>query len=281
MKIESSSYTRIPEVAPTEFFTCSYTGSYSEVLGLRDGSINRFLDIASLGGSVLLKDSNTRRRQTMPDGVNPDGSLTSKGYLRWGQKLPTISNKENPYFQVESNGDNWDISINGSLIAEDLASKEINARDMVHPFAEKFNYFLRAGLKEAMLKDKFTIKGDPYFTGRALSSGIILSALVSRIATGDLVNIESFLLLNTFIMGVVNIGPFSKIEDERMQLIKQGIQNPATLWPKIFNFHRRTKKFLPEIASLPLEADRALLSYTYLDLLKLAGNPLVSTIQNA
>lgn len=283
MKVEHGGFVPITEVPPTDQFVCTYGGNFAQTLALNRAQIERFLSIASLDGRVLLQESRIRKPQAIPDGVNPDGSVAGRGSLRWGQKLEMEDKKQNPYFQVDPDSAGWAISINGDLIADDLMKRSSgNAREVEKKFARKFNYYLSVGLREALLKDKFTRVKDPFVTGRLFASGASLGGWMYflSIPTADGLEKLPYLvgcLFPHILFGSMNSGPFHELDEEFRKDAKLGIiyYNRFAL-SRILNFNRRTVLSRIEAFDFPFEIDRLTLAYGYLDFNKYIGrNPLV------
>lgn len=265
MKTESK-YELMAEAQPSDQFVCAYGGPFAQRMILDRGQIERFLDIASLDGRVLLQESKVRKPQALPEGINPDGSVAGRGSLRWGEKIQVEDKKINPYFQVESDNAGWVVSINGNLIQEDLVKKGLDAREMVEPFAKKFRYYSSVGLREALLKDKLTISGDPILSGRLVGTLFYIwiatpgSEMVWNAFSWS--SLAGILFLDNYLFHSMN-------EDKFRELKKSGYRR------RHFVTERRTVKNRFEIFAPPLEIDRTVLAYGYLDWKKLTGNPII------
>lgn len=282
MKAEHGGFVPITEIPPTDLFVCTYGGNFAQYLELNVLVIERFLNIASLDGRVLLQESKARRPQPIPDGINPDGSVAGRGSLRWGQKLEVEDKKQNPYFQVEPDEAGWVISINGSLITEDLMKKEgLRARQVEDRFADKFNYYTRVGLREALLKDKFTLAKDPFVAGRLFASGLSLGEWIYFLSIPAPAGLEKLAylvgcLFPHILFGTMNAGPFHELEEEFRKDAKLGIiYYDKFALSKIFNLNRRTVLSRIEAFDFPFEIDRLALAYGYIDHQKYLGSPLV------
>lgn len=258
--VETGGWEPITECPPSEQFVCSYGGNFSQHLLINRGQIDRFLDIASLDGRVLLQESKVRRPQALPDGINPDGSVAGRGGLRWGQKLETEDKKQNPYFQVDSDPAGWVISVNGNLIAEDLMKKgNLSAREVEKRAANKINDYTRVGLREALLKDKFTPAKDPYIGGKITPTFFLSWIYLNSITSLNIANtIWALFFASSTLMAY-------KYEDPR----------EYNMLSQIYNLRRKTLKVRVELIDTPLEIDRALFSYAYLDYQKYLGEPLI------
>jgi|SRR3989344_1074108 len=271
MKTEADGWEPILEAEPSESFVCTYGGAFAQYLEINRKSIETFLDIASLGGRVLLRESKVRKPQALPDGINPDGSITGSGSLRWGQKIETEENKkkQNLYFQVDSDESGWVISINGDLIQSDLAKKGLGGREMARPFANKFEYYTRVGLREALLKDKFTYEGNKYLAGRFGATIAQLYFIYKAISEPG--------TYSSYLLGISTTGnAFANIVFHRGG---KDMERMLEFVPKLFKMFdlpiRETIKFPLEVCGLALEVDRTLLADGYLDLQKYTDKNLV------
>jgi len=271
-------FARLSEVPPGEFFVCTYNGNFSETLEVDVAQVNKFLDIASFDGRVLLTESKIRKPQALPDGINTDGSVTGRGSLRWSQKIQVEDKGVNPYFQVEPDESGWVISVNGNLIQEDLVKKGIDARNMAEPFASKFRYYTSVGLRETLLKDKCTRLKDPFKYGRMFGSvPLVLNyGLVIVYPSLPQVIVTCIAFLGYGGMDFLH----KKLEEA------EGIWDPQIspgrwenhLSPKsriAFDPYRITLKSDLDFLGLPFEIDRLTLAYGYLDWKKYTGNPLI------
>ena len=264
---------KISEIQPSDRFACAYGGNFSQVLELNRPVIERFLQIAGLDGRVLLQESKVKKPQAMPDGLNPDGSLTGRGSLRFGQKLETDDKAKNPYWQVESDGLGWIISINGGLITEDLTKKQgLTAREMTGQFGEKFNHYLGESFNQALVKDKFTFTKDPLFVGRLIGSGVIANFLVSDIIFQDWGALAKDVLWSMFMTGIYN-GLLRESLKRDLEATRQGRR--SNILDKALYFGRRNVANRWEIFTLPLELDRVILAGGYLNGQRMLRCPLI------
>lgn len=266
---------QILESQPSDKFVCAYGGPIAQQLEINRGVVDKFLDIASLDGRVLVKDSNRTRKRANPD-INPDGSITAKSVLKWGEKPIIDEKKDNIYFQVEPDPEGWVISLNGKLIQDDLVEKTKNgSREVQKELAGKLNYSLRVGLKEALLKDKLTTIKDPYLFGRVMSP---ICCVVPNFI------VSSFFGTNWQIYwGVGCYTLFSLAANwgwREMHNMDKRDKNPEMFLESdsgrtLFNIFRRTVESNWEIFAPPLEIDRTVVAYSYLDYQLLTRNPLL------
>ncbi len=261
--VELKGWEPITDCPPSDNFICTYGGNFSQHLLINRGQIERFLDIASLDGRVLLQESKVRRPQPIPDGVNPDGSVAGRGSLRWGQKIEAENKKQNPYFQVESDPAGWVISINGNLIQEDLVKKGLDARNMVRPFAGKMNYYTRVGLRETLLKQKLSIPS-------LLSGGIdmvIWQTMYKIFIVDRSIAYVNDLLILIPAMAITNCISNKTIKTRTDYLNKRDSVIPSPL--------RKTLKSRLDYLMFNLEIDRVAIAYSYLDYQKFFGSSLI------
>lgn len=278
MKIEQKGWEPILESQSSERFVCNYGGQFAQHLELNRPAIERFLTLASLEDPVLFTESRHKRPRAVPD-VNPDGSITSKGVLRWGEKPTLEERKFNEYFQVVHDKDNWVIAVNGDLILKDLTKDGTKpVRETEKQFGNQFNHLLRVGLKEALLKDKCTLDEDPGLIMRIIGSCVILSNYYLAIAQPSLFG--SFSAVGQ--LGAVCIDNFL-LKDGLDQAFKKAkkfnLRLSEAFKPTNF-YHRRSVNNIIEGISIPFEIDRLALAYGYLDYQMLRGNPLVRVTSN-
>lgn len=253
MKTELERYELLSEVSPSDLFVSSYGGNFAQRLVLDWGQVETFLDIASLDGRVLLQESKVHPVPSY-DGVNPDGSVTGRGSLRWEEKLQFENPKQNPYFQVDPDPNGWVISINGNLITDDLMRKSGgNAREVERKFATKFNWYLSVGLREAALKDHFKL---PDLLGSSLL--VLADVTLVRFIYGE-IYLPFLVCTNLFANYMIN--STSPNRDKYKNFFMRIV--------------RKTDKSKIDHLGLPLEIDRLILAYGYRDLKKYTGNPLV------
>lgn len=276
MKQEQDIWVPITEVEPSDLFECSYGGSFARNLQLNQRLLTTFLDIVSLDGRFLLKDSTVKKPRVIPE-INPDGSVAGKKGLRWGEKICKDETGKNPYFQLEADNAGWVASINGGLILDDLVEKGLSAREAQRPFAGKFNSLLRESLQKALLKDKCTFTGDPFLIPRIGGTGIIAMGYYNLIT--DLGFFSSLWVM-------INIGALHSsnffARNDNTDVFKESKKNhrlsiPVTDLTSFFpqSFFRRSKHNTFEGFSIPFEVDRLVRGLGYLQYQKLRRNPLV------
>jgi hypothetical protein len=271
MKNREVGWEPILDVISSEHFDCDYGGNFAQNLQINRTVIEKFLSIASLDGRVLITDSKLRRPQATPD-INPDGSVTSKGVLRWGEKPQVDNPKQNLYFQVNPDPNGWTIAVNGGEILEDIMKRQNkSAREATNKFAAKANYLLRVGLKEALLKEKFTYAKDPFVTGRMVSTAMLIYFYGRDIFSQ---NWDSLGTDSLYHMSLSLLTAFNYINGpEAEKRLENQFQNH--LMGKLFYGARRNAKTVIEIIDTPLQLDRALLAYGYLDYQMFKRNPLI------
>ena len=283
MKIEQDNWEPLTECLPSENFICQYGGPFAQKLELNRRVIDKFLVLAGLDGPFVLKDSLLRQGRSLPD-INHDGSVTSKGSLRWGDKLRLPTRQPNILFQVESEKTGgYTAAINGGLILERLMEKtNLGVRELADPFAKQYNRYLSVGLKEALLKDKLTFSGDPFFTGRLHFTYLVYDKIFNLIQQENFDwSINGILMFHLSTLVAYNvILPLNF--DDICHTIKQGKEvNPGVglilnVVLKYWIGRRRTAKNIYQgILLPPFEIDRLIGAYGYLDYQKLRGNPLV------
>lgn len=266
------------DIPPSDKFVCTYGGPFAQNLLLDRPQVDRFLAITALDGRVLLQESKVRRPKVVPDGINPDGSVTARRSLTWGEKVEVEDSKRvNPYFQVEPDQAGWVISVNGGLLLDDLMKDgKTSAREATGKFAKRFDYYTRVGLKEALLKDKLTTAKDKYILGRGAVSGMWTVNMVGeviffgddlrQVAQGEAFMLSIIGLSNTFLKRLfLQMESAASTANEHEQV---------EFFAKFQPFRRNVKNAI-EAFGFPVEFDRAILAYSYLDWKKYTGNPLI------
>lgn len=252
----------------------SYSGAYAQYLEINKPLVERFLEISALDGRVLLAESRFKKPQHPPD-INPDGSVTRKGGLRWGER-PNLEPKEpgNLYYQVKRDSQGYAIALNGDLITEDLLKKpDANARDITEQFARRFDGYFMKGLREILWRDKFTLESDPLLIGRVVGSAFIIWAYC-----GALINLDFSRCAIIGINATAQYGSNFLHKDDFDDEFKELRKNKGRLRShptRLLTFSRRTVKNLPEGFSLPLELDRAFCATIYLEWSRIRRNPLI------
>jgi hypothetical protein len=271
MRTLEAGWEPITEVPPSDTLVCNYDGPFAQHLELNRPVIDRFLSIASLDGRVLITDSKLKRPHATPD-INPDGSVSSKGVLRWGEKPQVEPSKQNLYFQVNPDPKGWTIAINGSEIAEGLISNSNpDVRAIKEQFSRKTNHYLRIGLKESLLKEKCTTIKDPYLIGRIITSSCYVSWFFKDIPKQDWLGLGVDI---AFYMALIINNHLHSLRPPGNDP-EQEIPAPINLVNKVWDWNRRSLEHPLDTFGLPFEADRLILSYGYLDLQMLKRNSLI------
>lgn len=135
--------------------------------------------------------------------------LTGKGRLRWGEQSTQVFSTSK-LVSIYPDNDGWVLSINRDLMTDMAAEKtKGDVRAAAGIFAKSFDSSLSMGLEKMLLRDKFTFAKDPYWTGRALVSAIMIinyAGAISFHRAGDIF----FVALMLFSMAVTNINKNNK-----------------------------------------------------------------------
>lgn len=270
MKQEQDIWVPITKVESSDLLVCTYGGPFAQSLQLNQYALRKFLDVASLDGMVLLKESTVKKPRAIPE-INPDGSVAGKRGLRWGEKISQDETRRNPYFQLEADDAGWIASINGGLILDDLTEKGLSVREAQRPFVGKFNSLLRESLQKALLKDKCTFTKDPWVIGR-LNSTLFYSFLIIRDSTKmEFASLPYTLITYLTLMALINTAGRKSTEE----LFHYHLSSAGYFINRFFTFHRRTTKNAIETFAPPFEIDRLVRGLGYLQYQRLRGNPLV------
>lgn len=253
----------------------SYAGNYAQFLELNRPRVERFLDIASLDGKVLLTESRVKKPNPMPD-INPDGSVSGRKSLRFGEK-PAEEIKGNPYYQTKADHNGYLIAVNGTMIAEDLMkANSRNARESIGEFGQKFNAQFRGGLRDLLWKDKCTYQQDPYLMGRIVGTLVVLNGYFQAIYQQDLLGI-TLVGINTLGLYGANFVNKDEHDKEYKQVKKyRGIRHFGSVG--FATYQRKTVRSIYEGMSIPFEVDRLTRAEVYLDWLTLSRKPLIKTV---
>ncbi|MBI1982284.1 MAG: hypothetical protein HYY87_02335 [Candidatus Levybacteria bacterium] len=269
-----SGWEPVLEGAPSKRFACSYDGHFAQQLELNRPVIERFLKIASLDGRLLLNGHRSSQLQSAPD-INPDGSTANKRGLQWSKKSTLETRENNRLLLVKPDEHGWIVSVSGNVITDRLMQRlDATSRSIAPQFAAKFNACLKNGLKEALLRDKLTFVKDPYLFGRIATSGVILQTFTLAFRdpyfSGPI-----FMALNMLCLIRANVVGRDSGDKTPEKNRGFGIDPFDLFLNKIVNYHRRTVEHPLERLSLPVEIDRLLLGYLYLDAQRIKRNPLV------
>ena len=279
MKTEIKGWEPILDCPPSDNFVCRYEGNFAQNLLINRPLVEKFLRFAGFDGRVLLTESHVKRPRSIPDGINPDGSVAGRGSLFWGERVQTEDSKVNPYIQIDSDDAGWTILINGTLITEDL-SKNVSAgsREGEIQFATTFDQYLKEGLAKVALKDKCTFAKDPYLSGRAIVTFAVFCGYFI-VAKGDQLHpmtvfpILGYILFNG--MQLFSKGKGSHIEDQ------QEWREALNIIGKVVTPFRRNVKSIWETTLWPFEIDRLALAEGYLGYRNLRGTPLVKAASSS
>lgn len=276
MKSAEKRWESLSSVEPSEQFACNYGGNFSQRLEINRPVIDRFLRIAALDGRILLKEGNSDRFRPAPD-INPDGSTTGKGRLRWGEEARVDSQANANFWRVEQDSEGWVIVFNGGLMIEKLMEqKGSNVRKIEKDFCRAMDGSVKEGLKESLWRDKCSEAGDPFYTGRLVNSAAILfiyTQIAGDIVRGE-VNWVLTLAYGLLLFGMAEANIIARDETKRdfTYAKKLGI---IPILNKYVCSARRSTNNIPESLSLPLEIDRLLGGLGYLAWLSCRRNSVI------
>jgi hypothetical protein len=205
---------------------------------------NRMVDVAALGEKVILTNIPALRSRSID--VNPDGSITSKKGLLWGQKI-TEPESEKPY-QISPIPEGWRIEICDQMITNELMSKE-SRKPLNKRYVDRFNQVLRSALSETVFKDKFTTASDKGNTIKLLIEG----AMVSLIGTYTAFYGYQFFELSSISFYYL-----------QLNLVRNFIGKSISTRNPFFPL--RTLNSFYEYFMPPVEVDRALRGYLFINL---------------
>lgn len=272
---EADLWVPITSIEPSPLFENRYSGNFAQNLELNPVVLGRFLSIASLDGRVLLTASTLRKPPATPD-INPDGSVTGKGRLRWDEKTIETHPPKNYYCQVESDTQGWKVAINGDLIREELLdkSKDGIVRGIAPRFSERFDSYFKTGLKEALFRDKCTFTKDPFLMGRLVGTATILFMYYKLLTNPDF-GTTAVVGINSLALYGGNFRFREEYEQELKNIRKYGRMSIFTSGLRYVCLYRRTVKSAVEGMAIPFELDRLVLGLGYLDWQEIRGKPLI------
>lgn len=265
----------MPELEESEFFLNSYTGLLSQKLQVNTTVLDNYLNIASLDGKVILKGQAADRSRAIPGDLNTDGSVSGRGSLRWGEKLPTFKKDDSKKVAVlKSVPEGWAVAINDDLLFKKIFDKRNNtAREAEGEFATKFNRHFTSKLSTALLRDKFTLEKDPLLSGRIVVNMIIYRDIF-RLITNPGWSSTLPILVDMFWMTAANTIYHRSPEDE-ISFAKQNPNHLYSYYLRIINSRRRNVKTIIENIAPPLEIDRTIGALSYLNYQRISGNPII------
>lgn len=148
-----------------------YGGVYSAQMELNRIKAEGLIRVAAIEGNIVLTSLSASRTRSIE--VNPDGSVTAKRRLFWGEK--PVEDKENPYCKVTSIPEGWRIEICDQRILDELLEKFAGEK-LQKKFVATFNQFLRAGIWQALRKEKLTSVKDKEIGLKYTVEGLIVGS---------------------------------------------------------------------------------------------------------
>ena len=161
------------EPHPSQNFVNLYGGPYSQQMELNRANAERLLEVAGIEGKVILADRPMDRSRSVA-GVNPDGSVTGRRKLFWGEK---IEEEDKSQSLVKSIPEGWRIEIPGQEILDELSRQE-NKKPLDQRFASGFNQIIRDSLMKIMFREKLTPDGGNSYKIRAACTIASLSLVI-------------------------------------------------------------------------------------------------------
>lgn len=143
------------EPSSEQRFVNLYGGVFSAQMELNRKKAEELVRVAALEGQIVLTSLSAIRNR--PFEANPDGSVTAKRRLPWGEK-PT-EDVENPYFRVASIGEGWRVEICDQRIHQELAER-YSGEKLQKKFVARFNQYLRTAIWKIVKDEKLTSKKD-------------------------------------------------------------------------------------------------------------------------
>ena len=186
------------EPAPNQRFINLYGGNFAQNMELNRKKAERLIQVAALEGIVILSSLSPSRTRSLE--VNPDGTATGKRGLFWGEKPEDV---ENPYHRVTPIPEGWKIEICDQKIHQELAEK-YSGEELQKKFVTRFNQHLRAGIWQAVWKEKLTsVKDEDIIRKYSVEGMMVGSAPIFALTGGydipDLGFIPGYFIAHGFI----------------------------------------------------------------------------------
>jgi len=222
---------------PSQNFINLYGGPFSQQMELNRKNAERLLQVAAIEGKVILTSLSMSRTRSAE--VNPDGTATGKRGLFWGKKP---EDAENPYHRVTSIPEGWRVEICDQRIHDELSQKFAGEK-LQKKFVAKFNQHFRAGIWQAVWKEKMDVfsRGN-YYKVFGSSWPLLLNLFGASQGGFKAIDIPWFFGGSAFMHGIMNISG---------QLFKLNLRNLTQLYEYL----------------MPLiEVDRVARAFSYLNL---------------
>lgn len=143
--------------------------------------------------------------------ANPDGSVSAKRNLIFGEDLEEKENRENPLKRVVSIPEGWRIEINDARITEGLMQKKLTGEQLKKQFVEKFNGLVRQGIKECIVREKLTSVKDKNFKFRLGFDIWNWSIIINDLSRHIVIGTSLQLMIITCLNAINKISPFPEI----------------------------------------------------------------------
>lgn len=125
-------------------FIVTYSGPYAQRLEINRKNAERLMEVAALDGKIVVTDLVPERGRSI-SGVNPDGSVSAKRRLFWGERFPTSVDEESKYSRITLIPEGWRVEIAGQKILEDLIERKSN-KQLDRRFVIGFNGELKSAI---------------------------------------------------------------------------------------------------------------------------------------
>lgn len=235
---------------PDQKFINLYGGNYAEDMELNRRKVEQLISVSALQGVVVLESLSQARRRAID--INPDGSVTSKKRLFWGEKP---EDKENPYHKITSIPEGWKIEICDQRIRDELSEKH-SGEQLRKEFAESFNRHLREGIWEGVWNEKIKGQKDPFFRTKIITSLMFPAISTSLSASGGFTIYDLYSILPVLV-GYAAINFSSRFQDKDLERLRQFIRTPK-IGRNLESFY---EYFMPRV-----EIDRVLRGFAFANL---------------
>lgn len=216
-----------------------YDGNYAQDMEINRERVEQAIKVAGLEGDIVLTSLSYSRTRSLE--ANPDGSVAAKRGLLWGEKP---EDAENPYHRATPIPEGWRIEICDQKIRDELSEK-YSGEKLQKKFVAKFNQNLRAGIWEALWKEKLTAKKDSNSAFK-----LRVSLLYPAVAAG-LSALGGFTLRDLYVIGFV--------------LLAYGVNNYLSFFVDDGRYRRSLRSFY-EYFMPPVEIDRIIRGLAFVNL---------------
>lgn len=263
-----------PEPISNPIFINGYTGNFAQRMELNRKGVEKVLKIAHLDGKVVLVSMPSSRTRSVD--ANPDGTVTGKRNLFWGEKIE--NDEENPLRQVIATPQGWRIEINDTRIREELEKKNPTGKKLQAEFTKHFNEQLKQGLLESIQREKLSSEKDEHFKGKLLYATLL--PILTQVVAGAPIFINHPFRATLFgvgstILSYIVFNLFGELRKGEMRNIENILKElDPNFNPRKFSVYRHTDSLFEDLMP-QIEIDKVARTWIFLSL---KGRTLVKEI---